>query len=323
MRSNPAVTLRCIRSFIAIADHGSFRHAADALSMSQPALSAHLRELETLLGVTLLRRTTRTLQVTERGQVFLERVRRSVAELDAAVLDMQDQAAEERGHVTVACVPSIAAGVFPRVIRTFAQDHPHTTVEVCDDRTEIIEDRVLRSQADFGIAPGPARSADLAFEAVIDDGYLALCARSHPLAQNRSVTLKQLSKYPMISMRPEQSMRRLLDDVARDRNIMLHTVHEVYHHDTLMGMVAEGLGVGAMPLLTAALQPRSDIAFIPIVEPIVCRKIGIISRRGEPLTGAALELAQTTKEILKTFATACATKFEPARGRRAPVERRR
>ena len=322
MRPSPRISLRCIRSFIAIVDQGSFRKAAEVLMVSQPALSARLRDLEAQLGITLLRRTTHYMQVTDRGKIFLGRARRAVNDLDTAILDIQDQAAEERGHVTVACVPSIAAGLFPLVIRAFAKDHPKTAVEVCDVRTEIMEDRVLRGQADFGVGPGGGGSADLIFERVIDDRYLALCARTHPLAKLRSVTLKELSQFPMISMRPEQSMRRLLEKTARERGVLLHTVHQVYNHDTLLGMVGEGLGIGAMPLLTVTLQQRSDIVCIPISDPVVSREIGIISRRGESLSGVVQELAQTTKEMLANFALGSIAKFESARMRGKSLDRR-
>lgn len=97
-----------MRSFIAVAEHGSFRKAAETLNMSQPALSAHVRDLEDGIGVSLLSRTTRSVRLTREGEHFLVRSKRALYEIQSAVRELQDEAALRRGRITVACVPTIA-----------------------------------------------------------------------------------------------------------------------------------------------------------------------------------------------------------------------
>ncbi len=301
MAGSSLTSLRGLRSFVAIADIGSFRKAAEALSISQPALSGQIRDLEKELGVVLLRRTTRNLQLTENGRGFLARIRRAILDLDTAVLDMRTQAAFESANLTVACVPSIAATVFPAVLRVFKSNYPEVSIQLCDERTESIEEKVRQSEVDFGIAPGPG-GPGLSFDPIIDDQYFAVLPKEHELATAGSVTFSMLLKHPMIAMRPEQSMRRSLDLAARDLGMTLNPVFEVYHHDTLMGMVAEGLGVGAMPYLTISLLRLQNVATAPITGPPVARTIGILTRRGEQLTGAARALAEVTRHHLLALA---------------------
>ena len=108
-----SITLRRVRSFIAVADLGGFRKAADELSVSQSALSAHIRELEDQLGMPLLRRTTRQVRLTENGEMFLGRIRRTLDDFEAIIDEMKEQATIQRGRAIVASVPSIAANVLP------------------------------------------------------------------------------------------------------------------------------------------------------------------------------------------------------------------
>ena len=102
-------SLTKIRSFIAVAEHASFRRASEDMLLSQPALSTHIRDLEAELGVTLLSRTTRSVRLTSAGEHFLIRVKRVVSELQSAVLELKDQATLRRGRVTIACLPTIAS----------------------------------------------------------------------------------------------------------------------------------------------------------------------------------------------------------------------
>ena len=297
MAASALTSLRALRSFIAVAELGSFRKAAEFLSISQPALSGQIRDLESDLGAVLLRRTTRQVQLTESGRSFLARIRRTITDLDAAVFDVRTQAKVDSGHVSVACVPSIAAGVYPAIIRAFSATHPEVVIELSDHRTEITESKVRQSEVDFGIAPGPG-DPELNFDPIIDDHYFAIFPQSHALANAGSIELCELLKQPLIAMRPEQSMRRSLDHAAKAVGLAVHPTYEVYHHDTLIGMVAEGLGVAAVPSLTISVSRLNNIAIVPISNPGVSRKIGLLTRRGEPLTGPARALAEVTRSYL-------------------------
>ncbi len=105
MAGSSFTSLRGLRSFVAVADIGSFRKSTEALSISQPALNGQIRDLENELGVVLLRSTTRDWQLTENGRGFLARIRRAILDLDTAVLDMRTQAAFESANLTITGPP--------------------------------------------------------------------------------------------------------------------------------------------------------------------------------------------------------------------------
>jgi LysR family carnitine catabolism transcriptional activator len=291
-----AITIRRLQSFITVAELGGFRRAAEELALSQPALSAHIQELERFLGVPLLRRTTRKVQLTSDGTVFLARTRRALAELDAVVAEIEERAAIQRGRISVASVPSISANVLPRILAEFTATNPGITVEIDDDRAEIIEGRVERSEVDFAIGPAPEHSTDLAFKHIVDDPFLAIFPRNHALATKTTVSLKDFVRYPIIAMRTGLNMRSVIDNAFAKSKIFLRPRHEVNHHETLTGMVESGFGVGMLPALTISIMHHPLLASALIVKPTITRQIGIIQRRGEPLSPVASQFADTLSE---------------------------
>lgn len=297
-----SITLRRIRSFIAVAEFGGFRKAAEALAISQPALSGHIHELEQEVGVALFRRTTRQVHLTDNGKTFLARVKRTLGDLDASISDLRDQATNQRGQATIACVPAIASAVFPTLLQSFKRDHPDINIQLYDERTELIEQRLLLGEVDFAIAPGRANSSELCFEPIMDDPFCIVFPKGHALSQSASLSLKDLTRFPLIAMRPDLSMRKVLDSAADQVGIKLRPAYEVFNHDTLIGMVAAGLGIGAMPSLTISMVGHAGVASMQIVDPVVSRKIGIITRRGETLTHAADVFAEQVRSYLSQHA---------------------
>lgn len=310
------ITLRRIRSFIAVAEFGGFGRAAGDLKISQPALSAHIAELESQLGVTLFRRTTRQVHITAFSERFLMRFKCTIGELETVILEINEEAAIQRGRVVATAVPSIAARLLPRILSRFAREHPGITVQICDDRAEVIERKVERTEVDFAIGPALGHETDLEFEHIVDDPFLAIFPKTHALARERSVRLARLIEHPLIAMRPGINMRSIMELAFSRAGLRLRPAHEVNHHDTLTGMVGAGLGVGAMPALTMSMVRQPGLAMARIVDPPIVRQIGIIKRRGEPLTPAAGLFADATREHL--LALAAKSSFPAAGGTAGP-----
>src|SRR3954468_17118190 len=102
-----------LRTFAAVAQNASFRKASEQLNLSQPALSAHIRDLEEALGLPLFHRTTRMVRLTADGERFLVRALRALDEIESGLLELRDQVELQRGRVIVVCVPMIACHVLP------------------------------------------------------------------------------------------------------------------------------------------------------------------------------------------------------------------
>src|SRR5260370_17792821 len=144
------VDLHQLRIFVAVARLGNFTRAAERLSLSQPSLSLHVRQLELDLGVRLLDRSTRSVVLTRGGDDFLPTAERLLDDFRSGVASVTDLAARRRGRVTVAVLPSIAAELLPRAIALLRSRHPDIMVPLRDDVAAHIPFRVRHVTGDFG-----------------------------------------------------------------------------------------------------------------------------------------------------------------------------
>src|SRR5262245_57607847 len=124
------VSLKHVETFLAILATGSFRAASERLHLSQPAVTAHITQLESALGIPWMNRTTRRLSVTPAGERFRSRAEQTLAELNSVVLELHDEAELKRGRASVACVPTIAAGFLPRALGRFGEKFPGITIKI-------------------------------------------------------------------------------------------------------------------------------------------------------------------------------------------------
>lgn len=277
------ITFRRIQSFIAVAELGGFRKAAAHLSISQPALTSHIKALEDHLGVKLLTRTTRQAILTPEGQLFLARARRALEELNSAVDDVRQRVAKQRGRIALGCTPSIAYAVVPPALAKFHRKFPQVEVVLFDDRSDAIELRLLNSEIDIVVGPAPENSRDLDYLHLLDDPFMAVFPAGHELSGKSRVTLKELLRHDLIAIRSGLRMRNILQLALAREGWELKPVQEVSSQYTLCALVEAGLGVGMLPQLIVSGVTRGDdnLRAAKIVSPEIARRIGIITRRGE------------------------------------------
>ena len=143
--------LQDIRSFVKIAELGSFHEAAEALHLSQPALSRRIKKLEEGLGTSLLERTTRRVSLTSVGRDFLPKARRLLDDFEDSILSIRELAERQSGQVTLACIPTAAFYFLPSVIRDYNEQYPKIRIRLLDLSANDGLEAVLRGEADFGI----------------------------------------------------------------------------------------------------------------------------------------------------------------------------
>lgn len=274
-----------IRSFISVAEYASFRKAAENLHLSQPALSAHVRDLEALVGVPLFHRTTRNVQLTAEGSNFLARSKRALGELEAGIAELHDQASLQRGRVIAGCVPTIASHVFPTVLVAFTAKYPGITVRVVDVGARDLHRLVLNREVDLAIGPPPDHTDDVVFRSILRDPFVCVCPRDHPLASRRKVRLAELVGFPLL-MLTSGNVRTVLQKAFEENGFPLRPAYEVVHHYTLGGMVEAGLGITVLPSIAISMLNHSLLRTLPIVDPEITREVGVLRRRDQLPTPA-------------------------------------
>ena len=286
-----AFDLNDLQAFRAVAELGNFRRAAETVHLSQPAFSRRIDKLEQALGTRLLERTTRRVSLTTVGRDFLRKASALLDDLDATLLALQGVAATRMGEVTLACVPSTVYYYVSQVVRRFREHFPRVRVKVLDAGANEVLRLVLRGEADFGLDFVGSQEPDLEFIMLHEERFVLACRRDHALAKKRRVAWAELAAHEFISVTQESGNRLLIDQALAGVPVRPVSVCEAQHVTTLLGLVEAGLGVAAVPAM--AMPPGQDhplLVSVPLDEPVVTRRVGLIRRRGRALAPAAQPL---------------------------------
>jgi DNA-binding transcriptional LysR family regulator len=279
-----------IQAFMAIAERGSFHKAAESLHITQTALTRRLQNFEAELGVRLVERTTRSVELTRMGRDFLPHGRRLLAELEATLVEIRESGKAQRGDISIACVPTASVQFLPRVIRAYSARYPGNRIKILDHLSPGVAESVLSREAEFGIMQQGTRHPDLESVSLLRDRYILACRDDHPLAGRRRVSWKQLDPFPLIFPSHVRTNRALLDAATADQDVALHPYFEVGRSSTAVGMVAEGIAAAVVPGLAIQDGAYPNVRVVPISGPVVSWALVLVSRRTAHLSPAAQAL---------------------------------
>jgi DNA-binding transcriptional LysR family regulator len=242
--------LRHIRYFIAVAEECHFGRAAERLHIAQPPLSQQIKQLEAELGVQLLIRSTRRVELTEAGERYLERARSIVAAVDEAGREATRVAAGEVGRVSLGFVGSTTYELLPRLARVLRLDFPLVELDLHGEM--LTPDQVAGLHAgtlDLAFLRPPVRDPDLRLKVLRREPLVAVLPESHPLADLDAVSLEGLRSEPFITY-PSQHRSVTYDavfDACLASGFEPDVRQEVSETSTLVSFVAAGIGVALVP----------------------------------------------------------------------------
>jgi len=288
--------LNDLLAFRAVVELGNFRKAAESVHLSQPAFSRRIDKLEQALGARLLERTTRRVQLTTVGRDFDRQIRSILDALDSTLLSIRGVAATRMGEVTVACVPSAVNYFLTSVIREYHERYPRIRVKIIDDSANQVLLAVANGEADFGLNFIGAQENDVEFKSLLEERFVAACRRDHPLARKKQVSWSELADHDYITVGKSSGNRLLLDQALTGLKDQPHSMYETQHGTTMVGLVEAGLGVAAVPAMAMPGPDHPLLVSVPLVDPVVKRKMGLIKRRSRVLTPAAQQLYDLCSE---------------------------
>jgi DNA-binding transcriptional LysR family regulator len=277
-------------AFRAVAELGNFRKAAESIHLSQPAFSRRIDKLEQALGTKLLERTTRRVNLTAVGRDFHKQLRHILDALDVTLLNIRGVAATRMGEITVACVPSAVNYFLSEVVKIFHERYPKTRVRIIDDSANKVLMAVAQGEADFGLNFTGSQENDIEFTPILEERFVAACHKDHPLAKRKSVRWADLADHDYISVSKESGNRLLLEQALAGLTRQPQSLYETHHGTTMIGLVEAGLGVAAVPAMAMPRKGHPLLVSVPLTDPVVTRKMGLIRRRSALLTPAAQQL---------------------------------
>ncbi|AXS81457.1 LysR family transcriptional regulator [Dechloromonas sp. HYN0024] len=295
---------RRLQVFHAVAKHLSFTRAADALFMTQPAVTFQIKQLEEQYGTRLFERRHGGISLTPAGDLVLSFAEKILALSDEMETRLSEMTGEMRGPLLVGASTTIAEFMLPRVLGEFNAAYPQVRARLIVANSESIEGRVAEHTLDVGLIEVPAKLAGLTSQICCEDELQVICAPDYPLAGMKSVTPKALADYEFISREPGSGTREMTDAYFLKHKVSpdsLKMQMELGSPEALKGVVSTGLGFAIVSKAVVDKETQlGELVAIPL-NPCLRRSLYLIfqeSRFQSRLTATFIEFArQKLKEM--------------------------
>ena len=270
---------RRLQVFYAVAKQLSFTKAADALFMTQPAVTFQIKQLEEQFNTRLFERGHGQISLTESGRVmfdYAERILGLSAEMDARLKDMTGQMA---GPLLIGASMTIAEYLLPPVLGEFTGRYPGVLPRLLVANSETVQNQVAEHSLDVGFIEGDSLLPSLVTEFVCEDELLVVCAPAHPLATLGSIAPALLAQHAYVSREPGSGTREVCDHYLRKNGIaadLLQPVMELGSPEALKGLVATGHGFAIMSRATVVKETQLGLLVGVPLAPRLVRNLALV-----------------------------------------------
>ena len=288
------VTLRQLRYFDALARHSHFGRAAAACSISQPALSMQIKELEDTLGAVLIERGGRQVRLTRIGEEAASRVRDILRSVD----ELGDFARASRGRfagrLRLGMIPTIAPYLLPAVIADLTRTHPELEIHVREALTSKLIEELAEGRLDTAIVALPVSEPALTEVALFAEKFLLVRPAEDEATPVPSS--EALCELRLLLLEEGHCFREQALSFCDMQSSPPREVLDASSLSTLVQMVSAGMGVTLIPEMAIAVETRSAaVSVARFNDPEPSRTIGMIWRKSSPLAGQLLELSQVVR----------------------------
>jgi DNA-binding transcriptional LysR family regulator len=281
------VTLRQLRAFVALARTGSFTLAAESLFVTQSALSGLIKEFEQALGVRVVDRSTRRIQLSDMGRELYPLLEKNLHDLDRVLQDVAERKDLKSGLVRVAAPQLMASTLLPEVIAAYSAQQPNIQIKLIDSVVESISSRVFSGEVDFGIGPERDSNSDILAETLFEGRFMAVFPKGHALGKLKKIRWADFAAYPIITLQGQFTERLKMDLRASAGEVNITPANEVAFMSTAVAMVKAGLGVTTCITYAASLVSLYQLEMRPLLEPVVRRSFYTFTQNRRSLTPAA------------------------------------
>ena len=288
--------LKPLRAFCQTVRLGSVSRAAEALFVSQPAVSLQLQALERELGVVLFERSGRRLVPSREGQLLYDMAQPLVESLDGLEAGFRDKVRGlDAGELTIAANSSTILYLLPKIVEEFRRRHPDVRLAL-QDAISAYGTELLRSDAaDLAVGSMLDVPGDLSYAPIHDFEQVLIVPHGHPLAGKRTLTLEDLSPWPLILPPKRQITWRLVDLVFQRHRVPYTVALEVGGWEVIKQYVAMGMGISIVTALCLNDADRGKLVTRAMGDYFPSRSYGVVVRRGKvlsPQARAFVELIQ-------------------------------
>lgn len=284
---------------MALEAHGSFVGAAEAVGVTQPTLSAGIKELEAVLGETLVERGRAGAVLTPAGEEAVARAQRALSEVEGLVRAVHAAGEPFSGVFRLGAIPTIAPFLLPKALPLLKKKFPKLRLQMREDLTARLIDGLRARTIDAALIALPYEAQGVATAPIAEDEFLFLCPTDHPLAKRNDLAPQQIDRDEMLLLEDGHCLREHALSACkvapgrRSAEVGATSLH------TLVQMVAGGMGVTLLPRMAAegGAAAGAHVALLPFETPMIGRAIGVAWREGSQREQEARMLADVLREL--------------------------
>jgi DNA-binding transcriptional LysR family regulator len=279
------VTLRQLRAFLLVNNLGSFGKAAEALSMTQGALSHLIRELEGQVGFKVFERTTRRLSLTFEGKAYLRQAEQVMMEVQKLNETAEDVLSRKNRQFRLGSTAALVASRLPPLLHEFSLAHPDVRIDLKDMHPDELVAAMASGDIDLGIGPIRRRTpATLSRKLLFSSPIVLVVPRGHPYAHKDAVTWEQLKGQTFV-FHSNNSLLQLEADSGVD--LSGNEVIELSHLHSILSVVESGGGITVVAEYAVKYLRIHDVVAVPLTSPQVMLKVGLYRNKNHALSEAA------------------------------------
>lgn len=290
MRRIDFVTLKL---FVAIADERSLTKAAEREHLALAAVSKRVSDLENQLGIALLYRQPKGVELTPAGHALLHHARNVMDNLAQLNADLSEFSEGVKGHVRIHANTSAVIEFLPEDLSAFTRLHPQVKIDL-EERVSSEAIRAVREGlTDIGIFAGHVPADEVQVFSYRHDRLVLVTPREHPLAERSSISLRDAVSYDFIGLQQDASLHSLLQQAARHLGMPLRLRIQVRSFEAICRMIHTGMGIGILPeLAVRTYLPALDVRVIALDDPWARRELKIAVRSLEALSMTARQMLE-------------------------------
>jgi DNA-binding transcriptional LysR family regulator len=295
--------MRLLRYFVTVAEERHFGRAAERLHIAQPPLSQQIQKLERQLGVDLIDRSRRPIELTDAGTALLGEARMALTHGERAFAAARRAATGHLGHLHIGALQAAVDGVLSYVMRAHRRDYPDVKLELTELDTAEQVAQLVEHRLDVGFLRGPVDEPSLTIQTLIEDPLAAVVCDDDPLAEHGRIVPAVLRDQPIILWTRSAAPTTYADVVQlfRQHGIQPPIVDESPRIQTILALVASGAGIALLPTSFINLS-RKGVRFIPLHGPLPHRPLALAWRttNQSPSVRCFLDVArQTSPQYLR------------------------
>jgi len=281
--------LTLIRSLLAVADTGTITGAAERLSVTQPALSRRIHQLEEHLGVTLLTRGRKGAVLTPIGEMVLPEARILAERYDNLRAEVAAYTRLEGGTVRIGGGATAVSFVLPDAIAAYQLDHPSVRFEVKEAGSREITDNVIDGRLELGVVTLPVTRREIEEQPLLEDQIVLICGTNHPLASARGIDITRLAGLGLVGFEAGSAIRQLIDNALWAAGVEMNVVMELRSIPAIVRMVMTTGNLAFVSHLGVASE--TGVRALEVRGLNIRRELAVIIRHGAALSPAAASFA--------------------------------